>query len=145
MSVTTTQRWNCQTALRSGLRCRRRKRRTTQYINIIKHRVISSRASVANLRIPRDGRKYAGLSNISRFENNAGKVKANGRKSTQCSTNYRQRCTQYQGRGNRNSLDSIRSCHGYVPWRTTSVPDYADGTMVKRCIPTLHLETNRTI
>ena len=144
MSVTTTQRWNCQTALRSGLRCRRRKRRTTQ-INIIKHRVISSRASVANLRIPRDGRKYAGLSNISRFENNAGKVKANGRKSTQCSTNYRQRCTQYQGRGNRNSLDSIRSCHGYVPWRTTSVPDYADGTMVKRCIPTLHSETNRTI
>ena len=38
MSVTTTQHWNRQTVLRSRLRCRRRKRRTTPYIT--KHQEI---------------------------------------------------------------------------------------------------------
>ena len=43
-----------------------------------------------------------------------------------------------QSRGSWNSLDSIRRCHGHVPRRATGVPDYAGGTVVKRCVSTLH-------
>ena len=83
-------------------------------------------------------RRHPHLGIANRAKNHTRHREASGECIKRHSESYRRGRAEHQGRRGGNSLDTIGSRHGHVPRRTTCVPDHVDGTVVERCIPTLH-------